>query len=346
MSSNNNDFQSTIDEQLDKFDAAWHTAVTPDIHDHLPMPSSMPDAPRKRLLLELIKIDLEHRWKKYSEDPATIVSQEDLNVDDTANEKSECWTLEDYVRRFSELGSPQTLPAEVIAEEYRVRCRWGDCPSIDDYRSRFPLQQSQWWPLLDQITTELKNHEQRASRAVHPVDARELPEMIGRYRVLGRIDAGGQAQVFRAVHPTLQNEVIIKLGHRSLSLGSAERDRLVAEGRLLVELNHPNLARLYDLDFHGDRPFLVMDYIRGRNLRQYAAATRLPAKESARIIDAIAHALHDVHQRGIVHQDIKPANILISADGTPHLIDFGLARVSDAWKGETDKSTGISGTLQ
>ena len=98
----------------------------------------------------------------------------------------------------------------------------------------------------------------------------DAPEYIGRYEVRRRLDRGGQASVFLAQHPTLGIDVVIKWSHNPLPADEFEGDRLVAEARALSALNHPNLARVYDLDRHDDRPFVAMEYVRGRTLAQYA----------------------------------------------------------------------------
>jgi eukaryotic-like serine/threonine-protein kinase len=164
---------------------------------------------------------------------------------------------------------------------------------------------------------------------------------IGKYLVCGRIDGGGQADVYRALHPTLDTEVAIKLGRKAMGRLSEHRPLLVAEGKMLAKLDHPNLARVFDLDFHEDRPFLAMEYIRGANLRAYAEQGAMPPRKAAVIVAKVARAVAAVHRQGIVHMDIKPQNILIDEKDQPRLIDFGLARVRHAWD---DDGQGFGGT--
>ncbi len=91
------------------------------------------------------------------------------------------------------------------------------------------------------------------------------PEKIGKYLVIGALGSGGQASVYRAVHPTLDEQVVLKLSSRTTADGDfAKNDRLIGEGRILVQLKHANIGRIYDLDFFERRPFLVMEYVRGR----------------------------------------------------------------------------------
>jgi tRNA A-37 threonylcarbamoyl transferase component Bud32 len=167
---------------------------------------------------------------------------------------------------------------------------------------------------------------------------------IGKYVVVSPLDTGGQADVYRVLHPTLTKELVLKLSRGKLAGGQADHDHLVAEGRLLADLEHPNLARIYDLDFFEDRPFLVMEYIRGRNLQQHAKQQRLAPRPAAVLVAKLARALGVAHRRGIIHRDLKPGNILIDEAGEPRIIDFGLARLSHAWADDVGQGGGITGT--
>jgi serine/threonine protein kinase len=169
----------------------------------------------------------------------------------------------------------------------------------------------------------------------------ERPGAIGRYLVVDQLDKGGQGQVFRVIHPRLGRDMVLKLGHQPV--GDDERTSLVAEGRLLADLEHINLVKIYDLDFHNDRPFLVMEYVHGRNLEDYASDEPVTPRRAAELVARLAEALAMVHGRGVIHRDIKPRNILIDESGRPRLIDFGLARLRHAWSDPTATTWG--GTL-
>jgi predicted Ser/Thr protein kinase len=170
----------------------------------------------------------------------------------------------------------------------------------------------------------------------------DQPTAIGDYMVLGLLGEGGQALVYRGLHRGLGQEVAIKVSRRPLQ-GQPDRDRLVQEGRVLAGLNHPHLARVYNFGFHEDRPFLAMEYIRGRNLKQFADAEHPSSRQAAALVAKLARAAAAAHRLGIIHQDIKPRNIVIDEAGEPHLIDFGMARLRDAWA--DDQSPSISGTV-
>ncbi|MGD0769755.1 MAG: serine/threonine-protein kinase [Tepidisphaeraceae bacterium] len=170
------------------------------------------------------------------------------------------------------------------------------------------------------------------------------PKMIGKYLLVGTLGGGGQASVYRAVHPTLDEQVVIKLSSRTLDEGdSAKNDRLIAEGRILCQLKHPNIGRVYDMDFYERRPYLVMEYVRGRALDQYVRDRSLSWQEIAALVAKVARTLGAAHRLGIVHQDVKPQNIVIDESDEPKLIDFGMARLNGAWT--DDRYQPLGGTI-
>jgi predicted Ser/Thr protein kinase len=164
------------------------------------------------------------------------------------------------------------------------------------------------------------------------------PDTIGRYRIVGVLDSGGQAVVYRAAHPTLPRDVAIKVAHEPSTI---DRSLLKGDAELLCLLEHPNLVRVHDLDLHDGRPFVVMEFVRGRNLQQVADQSRPSPYQAALWMAVIARALAYVHRCGVVHQDIKPKNILIDESGCPRLIDFGVARWRNVWsEGQAGPSGG------
>jgi serine/threonine protein kinase len=176
----------------------------------------------------------------------------------------------------------------------------------------------------------------------------QTPEQIGRYRVLSVLDRGGQAWVFRVMHPTIHKEMVLKLARRP-TVGEHDDDRLIAEARLLSEFDHPSIARVYDLDYCQEppfegHPFVVMELVRGRTLMQYVGDHPIDWRETAKLVAQVARAVAEAHRRGITHRDISSRNILIDDSGRPRLIDFGLARIEGAWA-TTDEATGtVAGT--
>lgn len=156
-------------------------------------------------------------------------------------------------------------------------------------------------------------------------------DRIGAYRLLREIGVGGMGKVFlaeRRIGDTRQ-KVALKL-IRDFPTPSA-RERLARESSLLAELNHPNIARLLDAgETDGGEPFLAMEYVEGRPLHDYCEARGLDVHDRLRLLVPICRAVQHAHQHLIVHRDIKPGNILVRDDGTPMLLDFGIAKLVDA----------------
>jgi serine/threonine-protein kinase len=149
-------------------------------------------------------------------------------------------------------------------------------------------------------------------------------EQIGRYRVAARLGSGGMGVVYRAYDEKLQRDVAIKLLHRQPD--EASRERILQEARAASARKHPGICTVYEVEDHGDQSFIVMELVDGRPLSDLIPLEGFPF-ESVRgygiqVADALAHA----HARGVVHRDVKPSNILVTAQGRIKVLDFGLGK--------------------
>ncbi|MGP0017351.1 MAG: protein kinase domain-containing protein [Candidatus Sulfotelmatobacter sp.] len=148
---------------------------------------------------------------------------------------------------------------------------------------------------------------------------------LGRLRVVGRLGAGGMGEVWRAEDPKLQRTVAVK---RVSVRGTGDRDeaaRLLREGQRLSALNHPNIASVYDVLEQDDEIFLVMEYVEGQTLRQRLSHP-INLNQFFDIALQCADALTAAHERGILHSDVKPENVMLTESGQVKLLDFGVAR--------------------
>jgi tRNA A-37 threonylcarbamoyl transferase component Bud32 len=158
---------------------------------------------------------------------------------------------------------------------------------------------------------------------------------LGKYRLLERLGQGGMAQVYKAYQPDLDRYVAVKVLHPHLTGDEDFAARFRREARAVAALGHPNIVRVYDFDADGGLAFLVMEYLEGSSLKALlhdlgGRGERMDLQEVGRIVCALADALDHAHHQGTVHRDVKPSNVLITADGRPVLTDFGIARMVDS----------------
>ncbi|MDQ2807817.1 MAG: serine/threonine-protein kinase, partial [Chloroflexota bacterium] len=170
---------------------------------------------------------------------------------------------------------------------------------------------------------------------------------LGRYTILERVGRGGMADVYRAHQPSLDRDVAIKVLNPFLLNDSANSDRFRREAQAVAALHHSNIVQVLDYDSEGETFYMVMAFIAGSTLKAVlddhaAHGTRLSLGEIGTIMTAIGSALSYAHNRGMIHRDIKPQNIMFTSEGTPMLTDFGIARMVHG--ATASISGGLSGT--
>jgi eukaryotic-like serine/threonine-protein kinase len=152
-----------------------------------------------------------------------------------------------------------------------------------------------------------------------------------RYHVRSRIAHGGMATVYLATDTRLDREVALKVMHADLARDADFVDRFIGEAKSVARLSHPNIVSVFDQGADGQYLYLAMEYVPGRTLRALLRERGwLPWQEALALIDPVLAGLAAAHQAGLVHRDVKPENVLITADGRVKVVDFGLARASAA----------------
>jgi eukaryotic-like serine/threonine-protein kinase len=152
------------------------------------------------------------------------------------------------------------------------------------------------------------------------------PTKLGRYSLLKRLGKGSFGEVFLAFDDELERPVAIKVPHRERVAEPEDIETYLIEARILANLDHPHIVPVYDAGRTQDGLcFVVSKYIEGGDLATRWKEARFGFLESAAMIASIADALHYAHTKGLVHRDVKPANILIEVSGRAYVADFGLA---------------------
>jgi len=191
-----------------------------------------------------------------------------------------------------------------------------------------------------------------------PKDNMLVGQSLGHYQILALLDRGGMGEVYRAKDTSLGREVAIKVLPSAFSADRGRLQRFEREAHAASALNHPNIITIHEIGQAGDIHFIITEFIEGETLRRHMASGRTASSQMASermasgktrlgaVLDVaiqIASALNAAHEAGIVHRDIKPENIMVRPDGLIKVLDFGLAKLTEArvgvgeWKGGVER---------
>jgi serine/threonine protein kinase/Tol biopolymer transport system component len=158
-------------------------------------------------------------------------------------------------------------------------------------------------------------------------------DRLGSYEILASLGAGGMGEVYRARDTRLGREAAVKVLPEELARDPDRLGRFEQEARAASALNHPNIVTIYEVGFEAGQPFLAMELVDGRSLREVMIPGALPLRRMLGIGTQIAEGLAKAHSVGIVHRDLKPENVMVSRDGFVKILDFGLAKLTDLASG-------------
>jgi eukaryotic-like serine/threonine-protein kinase len=199
--------------------------------------------------------------------------------------------------------------------------------------------------LCHELESLLASHDQAGTDFLNTSVAPPIPELVGRsasavpigkrigpYQIVEQIGTGGMGEVYRAFRADdqYQKRVAIKLVRAGQDSGFA-LSRFRNKRQILASLDHPNIARLLDGSTTEEGvPYFVMELIEGQPIDEYCTNHKLSVNERLKLFLQVCSAVQYAHQRLIVHRDLKPGNILVTSDGVPKLLDFGIAKLLDS----------------
>lgn len=160
-----------------------------------------------------------------------------------------------------------------------------------------------------------------------------IPAFIGPYRIIRLLGEGGMGAVYEAEQETPRRTIALKIIKPGLASGEFQR-RFEQEAQALGRLQHPGIAQIYEAGTAetgwGVQPYFAMEFIRGETLRKYVRDRQLTTARRLELMVKVCEAVHHAHQRGLIHRDLKPGNIVVDETGQPKILDFGVARVTDS----------------
>lgn len=221
--------------------------------------------------------------------------------------------MEDYLASVPASERTAVL-RELLAMELEWRHRQGEQPEAEEYEKRFP----------DDLLVIAA-----AFRQVGPKEGNNLPRIVGAYELLEEVGRGGMGVVYKARQRGLGRLVALKVILSGTYASEEERDRFLKEAEVIAGLNHPNIVHIHEVGEHNKQPYFSLEYCPGGSLKDRLNGSPLPPREAATLLLSLAGAMHVAHTRGVVHRDLKPSNVMLAEDGTPKVVDFGLARKTD-----------------
>ncbi len=240
-------------------------------------------------------------------------------------------------------------PFECVAEEFVERCRRGESPSVDEYIERYPEHAETIRKLLPAVAMiERLGRVALPEAEVQP--ARPIPQQLGEFRIVRELGRGGMGVVYEAVQESLGRSVALKVIHQ-VQLDGRRLERFHREAQAIARLHHTNIVPIFAVGESDGLAYYAMQYIRGRGLdamlddwRRGRTLDSAHRRFVAWIGIQAAEALQYAHEQGILHRDVKPANLLVDEQNSVWITDFGLAKL--AGQDDLTRTGDVIGTLQ
>jgi serine/threonine-protein kinase len=269
-------------------------------------------------------------------------------------EQRACWgrgeplPVEDLLARHPGLREDPGALLDLVFNEVLCREGQGESPTPEEYQARFPhlaAEIAEHFAVhralgTGSLTGEGDGPSPSSTQPLGPAgqaarpDGAPLPAVPG-YAVLGVLGTGAMGVVFKARQEGLGRVVALKMIRDGALAGPAEVARFRREAEAAARLQHPNIVQIHEVGDCAGRPFFSLECVEGGSLADRLRGSPLPPREAARLLDTLARAVHAAHAQQVVHRDLKPANVLLAADSTPKVADFGLAKQLDAKSGQT-----------
>lgn len=231
-------------------------------------------------------------------------------------------SVEEYFVHVPELRNDFEESLVLINGEVQLRRETGGNPQVDEYRRRFP-------ELSDDIAVQFEvDRILNGAEGIEPISLDKPTSEIALpgYQFLERLGTGTSGVVFKARQESLDRLVAIKVAN----VAGADAKQLVRqrqEAEILSRLRHPNVVHVYEVRHHNGWLYLVMEFVDGPTLKEFAAGKTLAAKEAAGLVLTFAETMQAVHDAGVLHRDLKPSNVLVPAMAQIRITDFGLAKL-------------------
>jgi WD40 repeat protein/serine/threonine protein kinase len=252
-------------------------------------------------------------------------------------------SVESYLKSMLDLQADREGLLDLICNEVVLRAEKGDVPELGEYLKRFQSYQEKFPDFAAQLRFlfEVEGVIQAESVSMsatiprgEDLDSRSSvapppppPErMIGRYEIHEELGRGAMGVVYRARQPGLNRIVALKMILSGDYAAPQDLARFRSEAEAVARLQHPHIVQIYEVGEHDGLPFFSLEFIGGGSLAKKLAGAPMRAREAAQLTETLARAVHYAHQRGVIHRDLKPGNVLLNEEGTPKITDFGLAK--------------------